>query len=153
MESRQPARRFGSLVTLAGVLALAAGVPILPAVNAQTAGATGATPTQAGDCAALLVRATPKVNAQNAPHETIRNTVASCATAAETVTLTQVIVGPFLRMGPDGRSWTISLAPGQSVDEVQHIPYSCCGTYRVKDKVLSSAGVVLARGSAGFTFA
>jgi hypothetical protein len=115
------------------------------------AGAAGAAP--AADCVSLHVSATPKVNAQNAPFETIKNSVTSCSNSAETVTLTQHLVGPFARTTAAIRTWTIALAPGQTVVKVQHIPYSCCGSYTVTDRAVSGSGHVLARASTGFTFA
>jgi len=102
---------------------------------------------QARECAKLRLTAKPNVNAQTAPYETIRSKVASCASARETVTLVQH-TGAFGR-----KTWTITLAPGQRVDKVRHIPYSCCGSYTITDRVLSSSGRVIARAQAGFTFA
>jgi hypothetical protein len=71
------------------------------------------------------------------------------------VVLTQHIVGPFANRaaGSGGvRTWTIRLAPKQSVLEEQHKPYFCCGTFNVHDQV-SSGGVVLAKAKTSFTFA
>jgi hypothetical protein len=107
-------------------------------------------------CATVQVTANPPVNAQNSPFEKIHNTVTSCATSTETVTLTQHIVGPFVDRAAapqSGRTWTFMLAPGQSVLKKQFIPYSCCGTYNVHDQVTSSSGVVLAKAKTSFTFA
>jgi hypothetical protein len=107
------------------------------------------------DCAALNLTARPKINAQNAPYETIRNTVVNCSSATETVMLTQRIVGPFIprAAASSRRSWTLTLGPGQSVVKIQRIPYVCCGSYTVHDDVLSSSNQVLARKRASFTFA
>jgi hypothetical protein len=136
----------GVSAALASVAALSAGSPSA----ATPAARSGSSP-----CATLTVRANPPVNAQNSPYEKIRNTVTSCAASKETVTLTQHIVGPFAPRADSPlsvRTWTITLTPGQSVLEEQHIPYSCCGTYNVHDQV-SSSGIVLAKAKTSFTFA
>jgi len=117
------------------------------------ASAAGATVTPATDCVILRLRATPQVNAQTAPYDTIRNAVGNCATFTETVVLVQSIIGPFALSGAAGRSWTITLAPGTHVDKVQFIPYSCCGTYSITDKVRSTTGTVLTQRGTSFTFA
>jgi hypothetical protein len=44
------------------------------------------------------------------------------------------------------RRWFVSRA------KVQHIPYSCCGTYNIVDTV-GSGGVQLAKARTSFTFA
>jgi hypothetical protein len=106
----------------------------------------------AAPCATLQLTAKPRINAQTAPDETIKNTVANCSNATETVVLTQHILGPFAaRTGPD-MTWTITLLAGQTVLEKQKIPYACCGTYTVKDKV-TAGGILLAKKSTSFTFA
>jgi hypothetical protein len=141
------ASRFGRMLliftaTFAGVLGAAG--------QAQ-----GKVATAANVCAQVHVSATPKVNAQTAPFETIKNVVTSCATSAETVTLIQRLVGPFSRTASASamRTWTIVLAPGQTVIKFQHIPYSCCGTFGVTDRVVSRSGRILAHASTSFTFA
>jgi hypothetical protein len=71
------------------------------------------------------------------------------------VVLTQHIIGPFAnRAVASGgvRTWTITLAPKQSVLKEQDKPYFCCGTFNVHDQV-SSGGVVLAKAKTTFTFA
>jgi hypothetical protein len=100
----------------------------------------------------LTLGATPRVNAQNAALETIKNAVTSCATTTETVRLTQQMSGPFAPANTAGRTWVLTLAPGQTERRVEHLPYSCCGTYTVRDQV-SASGVVLATNSTSFTFA
>jgi hypothetical protein len=139
---------------LVGIAALGSWVA-LPAVTSAI-NVAGASPVPAEACATLHLSATPRVNAQNAPNETIKNTVTSCAAAPETVTLTQHISGPFTPVAASGassRTWVLTLAPGQAELKVQHIPYSCCGTYTVRDQVVSSAGQLLAKRSVTFTFA
>jgi hypothetical protein len=103
-------------------------------------------------CATLNLSATPRINAQNAPYETIKNTVTSCATTPETVTLSQMLSGPFAPANASSRTWVLTLAPRQSVRKVQRLPYSCCGTYTVKDQVTAS-GLLLAKKTTLFTFA
>jgi hypothetical protein len=128
---------------------------VLPAVTSAS-GVAAAAPAAVAACATLHLSATPRVNAQNAPNETIKNTVTSCATGPETVTLIQHISGPFTpaaASSASSRTWVLTLAPGQAKLKVQHIPYSCCGTYTVKDQVFSSAGQLLAKRSVTFTFA
>ena len=43
-------------------------------------------------------------------------------------------------------------SPG-SVTKVRHIPYKCCGTYTVFDKVYARSGTVLDHAEATFIFA
>jgi hypothetical protein len=133
-------------------MALGSGAYVSLAVSAHPAFATAAL---TADCVHLHVSATPKINAQNAPYETIRNSVTSCATRAETVTLTQHIVGPYAQTATAAanRTWTIALAPGQTVVKVQHIPYSCCGSFTVTDRAISRLGQILGHASTNFTFA
>ena len=135
-----------------GVVA-AATVVVFPSAGSVAASRMAESGTAA--CATLQVRANPPVNAQNSPFEKIKNTVTSCASSTETVMLTQHIVGPFaprVDAPLSTRTWTITLAPHQSVLKVQHIPYSCCGSYNVHDRVTSS-GTVLATAKTSFTFA
>jgi hypothetical protein len=140
--------RKAGLLMFVGALSVLA----LPTV-ASAAGTTVSTnPGGAVPCAVLKLRATPPVNAQNAPYETIKNTVTSCSSATETVTLTQTISGPFAPANAPSRTWVLTLAPGQTITKVQHIPYSCCGTYTVRDRV-TAGPLLLARKSAMFTFA
>jgi hypothetical protein len=137
---------------------LAAGIVAFPAVpvwggSAEAAPVSGAGAPSPSDCVTLHVRATPRVNAQNAPFETIRSHLTSCSTGAETVTLVQRIGGPLARPHTRHRSWTIVLAPHQTMDRVEHIPYRCCGSYIVTDEVRTSSDRRLARAQTGFTFA
>ena len=86
-------------------------------------------------------------------NETIKSTVTSCASATETVTLTQKITGPF---GPNSfgtKSWTLTLSAGQTIVKVRSKPYVCCGSYNVVDEVLDSSGALLAKSKSSFTFA
>jgi hypothetical protein len=128
------------------VVIAAAGFPV------DEAHAIGVGRESVGNCTHLHVSAKPKVNAQTAPYETIRNKVASCAPSNETVTLTQHMSGSFAQSGPSIRRWIITMRPGASVTKIQHILYNCCGTYTVTDKVVS-AGRVLAQSQTSFTFA
>lgn len=100
----------------------------------------------------MHVSATPKVNAQSAPYETIKNKVVNCASHRETVTLTQHINGPFAQVGKANRKWVVTVLAGGTVTKVQHLPYSCCGSYTLTDKALSS-GQVLDQSQTSFTFA
>ena len=142
------ARRLASGAAFAGVLAAqffvggpspASGSPVRAGVRY---------------CASLKAWATPSVNAQNAPYTKLLNKVTSCYDGTETVVLAQTIAGPYARgQAGAGRTWTISLRPGEAVYKVERIPWSCCGTYSVQDKVYSSAHRLLARAGASFTFA
>jgi hypothetical protein len=138
---------------LVGIAAVGSWVA-LPAVT-PAANVAAAAPIRVPDCATLRLSATPGVNAQNAANEIIKSTVTSCATAPQTVALTQQIFGPFApaAAAASSRTWVLTLAPGQAELKVQRIPCSCCGTYTVKEQVFSSAGVLLAKKSVTFTFA
>lgn len=133
-------------------ITVAASVFVWPALTSGVGVAAAAPPNTPMACGTLALSATPRVNAQNAAFETIKNTVTSCATTTEIVRITQQISGPFAPAITAGRTWVFSLAPGQTGRKVQHLPYSCCGTYTVKDRVAAS-GVVLAAKSTTFTFA
>jgi hypothetical protein len=136
------------------VRVLAATVVAGTAVQLSAQSISAASPASPDACAALVVRATPKINAQNAPFETIRNTVTNCSTNTETVRLSQRIAGPFASFTiTNDASWIITLGPGATVQKVQHIPYSCCGSFTVTDTVTSRSGRVLAVKRTGFTFA
>jgi hypothetical protein len=135
-----------------GAVAVAASVLAWPATTSGLGVAGAAAPTPPTACATLALSATPRVNAQNAAFETIKNVVTSCATMPETVRLVQRITGPFVPADVDGRTWLFTLAPGQTALKVQHLPYSCCGTYTVNDRV-SASGVILGTNSTSFTFA
>jgi len=152
MARRPLKRRLTPVLASVVVGACALSAIVIPLSTASTVGAA-AGPTLARECVTLQLRATPIVNAQNAPYETIKSTVASCSSHPEIVTLSQTLSGPFAQVGQHSRVWTITLAPGQSVVKARYIAYSCCGTYTVTDRVLSSAGQVLAHRSADFTFA
>jgi hypothetical protein len=130
-------------------------------VAAASCGAAGAAQAAAGhargaavasDCATVKVKATPSLNTAMIP-ETIKTTVANCSTATETVLLTQTIKGPFVKQAPGSKTWTITLAAGQTVVKVRHVPYTCCGSYVVRDTVSTSAGQVLGTSKSSFTFA
>jgi hypothetical protein len=136
---------------LLGAIAISVSVLAWPATTSAVDVAAAA-PSAPTACASLTLSATPRINAQNAPFETIKNTVTGCATTTETVKLTQQISGPFAPPEARGRTWVLTLAPGETARKVQHLPYSCCGTYTVKDQVTAS-GVVLATKSTSFTFA
>lgn len=140
--------RRACLLTVAAAVSTVAVPAVASAANTTlTTNPGGALP-----CAALSLSATPRINAQNAPYETVKNTVTSCASATETVTLTQSISGPFAPVNAASRTWVLTLAPGQTMTKVQHIPYSCCGTYTVKDRV-SEGPLLLAKKGTSFTFA
>jgi hypothetical protein len=134
------------------VLGMAAAVLALPSVASAANVTVGSNPGGAVPCVTLNLSATPRINAQDAPYETIKNTVTSCATTPETVTLTQGRSGPFAPANAANRTWVLTLAPGQSVRRVQRLPYSCCGTYTVKDQVTDS-GLLLAKKTTSFNFA
>jgi hypothetical protein len=125
-------------------------VSLIPAPSG--ASGLGADRTVAAPCARVQVRATPKLNAQNAPFETIRSRVTNCSTATETLHLSQHLAGPFAPRSALATSWNVTLGPHRSVDKVRRVPYSCCGTYTVSD-VVSSQGRVLDRSTTSFTFA
>jgi hypothetical protein len=137
---------------LVGAIAVSASLVAWPGMTSSVGVAAAAAPNAPAACASLTLSATPRLNAQNAPFETIKSRVTSCATTTETVTLTQKISGPFAPADVSGRVWVLTLAPGQTTLEVRRLPYSCCGTYTVKDQVTHS-GVVLATKSTSFTFA
>lgn len=133
------------------VVLVVAGSGIL-AATAQTAGSQGLG-ARAAKCAKVNVRATPQVNAQTAPNETIKSKVTNCSSATETVTLTQTISGPSVRATPTARRWTITLSPGKTAVRTRYMPYACCGTYKVTDRVLTRSGRQLAQATTSFTFA
>jgi hypothetical protein len=139
-------RTARSKLTALLVVIVAAGFPL------DQAHASGFARESVANCAHLHVSATPRVNAQTAPYETINNRVSSCAANDQTITLSQHRSGSFAPMGTSNRTWTITLLPGQSETEIQHIGYTCCGSYIVSDKVLS-AGRVLTHSHTSFTFA
>jgi hypothetical protein len=116
------------------------------------ASATSA-PSSGAACATLKLTAKPAVNAQSALNDTIRNTVKSCASNTETVTLQQQVIGPFVVIHSPGTVWTITLTSGKGVTKTQRIPWTCCGSYTVTDTVISSSQQVLATKQTGFTFA
>lgn len=133
---------------------LMAAVVVASGVLAGTAQAAPSHPASAAaQCAKVTVKATPKLNTSMIP-ETIKSKVTSCATAQETVTLSQkvTIAGADLRT-PSAKTWTITLAPGQTVTKTRSYPYTCCGSYQATDKVLGSGGQVLSKASATWTFA
>lgn len=103
-------------------------------------------------CARVKVRATPKTNTAMIP-ESIKSRVTSCSAGTETVTLTQAISGPSDTAGPMAKKWTITLPPGKTVVKKRSVPYACCGTYNVTDRVLTRSGKQLAKGTTSFTFA
>ena len=123
---------FAVAATLAGP-ALAAAPP-------------GAVPASAA-CAKVSVSATPKLNTQAGRTETLRTTVTSCAAKIETVRIRQRLSLPGAFSG------TFVLPRGTSVDITQHIPYRCCGSYDVTDRVYSGSGRLLDTARAGWTFA
>jgi hypothetical protein len=105
----------------------------------------------AAKCAKLGVRATPAVNAQSVPDETIKSKVTNCSSATETVTLTQAIAGPSAtRSAMAVKRWTITLSPGRTVVKTRFFPYMCCGTFNVTDKVLTKSGTQLAQAATSF---
>jgi hypothetical protein len=140
--------RISTLIQRSVLVAALAAVSCVIAGTAQAA-AGHAAPAQ---CATVTVKPTPKLNTDMIP-ETIKSTVTSCATATETVTLSQQITlqgtGSTLR----AKTWTITLAPGQTVTKTRSYPYTCCGSYVATDHVLGSSGQLLAKASSGFTFA
>jgi hypothetical protein len=107
----------------------------------------------AAKCAKVKVRATPKINAQTAPNETIKSRVTNCSSAKETVILTQTIAGPSATAAAMAKQWMITLSPGKTVVKTRLFPYACCGTYNVTDRVLTKSGRQLARAETSFTFA
>jgi hypothetical protein len=141
--------RIGTLVTKAALVAVVAVTSAGVAGAAQAAGTHGRS---ASLCATVKVKATPGLNTAMIP-ETIKSTVANCSSATETVTLTQKISGPFGPVRYGTKSWTLTLAAGQTVVKTRSKPYACCGSYTVADQVLSSTGTVLAKGRSSFTFA
>jgi hypothetical protein len=100
----------------------------------------------------VKVKAIPGLNTAMIP-ETIKSTVTSCASGTETVTLVQKISGPFRAQAPAAKTWKITLTAGQTVVKTRSVPYVCCGSYTVTDKVYSASGQKLANSRSGFTFA
>lgn len=138
---------------IGGLLTAALLIPTATVVGASPALAMTRPAAGSGPCVTLTLSARPKVNAQTAPFETIKSRVASCSSATETIRLIQTLSGPFARTGAAAdRSSTIVLQPGQAVTKVRHIPYSCCGTFDVRD-VARSGGAVLVTRTTSFTFA
>jgi hypothetical protein len=125
------------------LIAVAVGVPGAVAAQASSQGA-------APECATVTVKPRPVLNTAMIP-ETITSTVTSCAPATETVVLDQHISGPT-NAGRD-KIYTITLTAGQTKTKTRSFPYACCGSYRVRDTVRTQSGTLLARTSAGFTFA
>lgn len=123
---------------LIGSTALAGGV----AAAAHVAAAA-----QPAACAKATVVAKPKLNTQAGSNETIRNQITSCASKAEAVQVKQklTVTGAF--------SGTFTVSVGETVEITQHIPYRCCGTYYVTDRVYSTSGTLLATARASWTFA
>ena len=144
--------RVSPLLSGAALIAAVAAVPGVAAGTAQAAGTHGHVASSAVECAKVKVKAAPGVNTAMIP-ETIKSKVTSCATATETVILDQHISGPFAARAPMDKKYTITLAPGQTVTKTRHIPYSCCGTYNVRDTVNNPAGGQLAKATTSFTFA
>ncbi len=141
-----------TLVQRAVVVAAVAVTPIAANGAAAAAGGHSHAAAPAAECATVTVKATPKLNTSMIP-ETIKSTVASCATANETVSLVQHLSGPMVANVPMNKTWSITLTPGQSVTKTRHFPYSCCGTYSVRDGVYTTGGQQLAKAAASFTFA
>ena len=140
MRARTPLSRF---VLVAALIA----VPCAAAVSAPAAASS------LSECATVKLTARPSVNTAMIP-ETLKSTVTSCAAATETVRLVQHISLPFdhARRVTD-KTYTITLSPGQGVTKVRHVPYVCCGSYNVTDKVTTTSGTQLAKATATFTFA
>lgn len=134
-------------------LALGVVVPLVVLPTASQASSQGDAGGSAAKCAKVKVRAVPKLNAQTAPNETITSKVTSCSSAKETVVLTQTIGGPDAPASPMAKKWTITLSPRKTAVRKRLVPYACCGSYTVTDKVLTRSGRQLARAAASFTFA
>ena len=127
----------------------------LLAFGAATTGLGGAAvapasaaPKQPPACATLKLTVSPVLNAQNLPYDTATHKVTSCAKVTETATVEQKVPGLT-----GTNRWKVTLRPGQSATKVRHIPYSCCGTYTVYDKVYARSGAVLDHAEATFIFA
>jgi hypothetical protein len=140
MRVRTPLSRFvliAALVAVACVAALSAPVAASPQ----------------SECATVKLTARPSVNTAMIP-ETLKSTVTSCASATETVRLVQHISAPFDRAPRvTDKTYTITLSPGMSATKVRHVPYVCCGSYNVTDRVDTTTGTQLAKATATFTFA
>lgn len=122
-------------------------VPCVAAFSAQAA----ASPQS--ECATVKLTARPSLNTAMIP-ETLKSTVTSCAPATETVRLVQHLSAPMYHApAVTDKTYTITLSPGQSVTKTRHVPYVCCGTYIVTDKVYTTTGTQLAKATATFTFA
>lgn len=142
--------RIGTLVTRSVLVAIVAVASAGAAGAAQASGNHGRPALSAGECATVKVTAKPGLNTAMIP-ETIKSTVTNCSSATETVTLTQKISGPHAPHGT--KSWTLTIAAGQTVTKTRSFPYACCGSYTVGDTVTDSVGAVLGKSSANFTFA
>jgi len=136
-------------LTRTAMVAVVAAASFGAAAAAQAAAGHART---ASDCATVKVKATPSLNTAMVP-ETIKSTLANCSTSAETVVLTQNVRGPFVKQGVLSKSWTITLAAGQTLVKVRYYGYVCCGTEYVKDTVSSTAGQVLGTSKSSWTFA
>ena len=148
-------RRHYGYETFAKPVKMLGAAMALLAFGAATTGLGGAAiapasaaPKQPPACARLKLTVSPVLNAQNLPYETATHKVTSCARVTETATVVQKVPGLT-----GANRWKVTLRPGQSVTKVRHIPYSCCGTYTVFDKVYARSGAVLDHAEATFIFA
>ena len=148
--------RIETLILRAALVATLAGTSGIAATIAQAtvaAHTSGAVRAMASDCAAVTVKATPKLNTAMIP-ETIKSKVTNCASTTEMVTLTQKISGPTSAMRRlAAKEWKLTIPAGQTVTRTRSFPYACCGSYNVTDNVRSTSGQQLARARTGFTFA
>jgi hypothetical protein len=129
-------------VVLAALVALAWGVLAATA----PADGRGQRALVTAKCARVKVRATPALNTAMIP-ETIKSRVTSCSSRREVVTLVQTMTSDT------ASKWRINLSPGQTVVKIRSLPYACCGTYRVTDRLRTTSGKQLAKATGGFTFA
>jgi hypothetical protein len=131
------------------LMAVVGATPGMLAGTGQAASSWGHVGPVAGHCATVKVSAKPSLNTAMIP-ETIKSRVTSCSSHTETVTLVQRITSDTT--APTTKKWTITLLPGKTVAQTRSLPYACCGSYVVTDKVRTASGL-LAKGMASFTFA
>jgi hypothetical protein len=137
-----PSMGLISRIAIVGVQVATTAFIGVSAVMGSVAPAPAAAP-----CATVKVVAAPQLNTQAGSVETIRNVITSCASRSEVVQLRQRLSLPGAFSG------TFQLPAKQSVEITQQIPYVCCGTYYVTDRMYSANGRLLHTTRASWTFA
>ena len=137
-----PSMGLISKIAIVGALVAATAFIGVSTVMGSVAPARAAAP-----CAKVQVVAAPQLNTQAGSVETIRNVITSCASRSEVVQLRQRLSLPGAFSG------SFQLPAKQSVEITQQIPYVCCGTYYVTDRMYSASGRLLRTIRACWTFA